>query len=173
VYEDGHLARLLERHAIAMPGGAPPTTTIQFLRDGALHPLDLRASGIARTKLLSVRGAPACSPCWHGSRRSTRHASSVAASPTGSATSRDDVARLVQSFVRLGSYVHAPDRFDAGAAIAQLQLGRRGVRYLDGGWGRMAARMAGAAMAAGATVVPGVAVERVTTDGRDVAGDHL
>lgn len=42
---------------------------------------------------------------------------------------------LAAAYVRLATYVDAPDVLDAGAAVANLQLALAGgVRYLDGGW---------------------------------------
>jgi phytoene dehydrogenase-like protein len=43
--------------------------------------------------------------------------------------------RLVHAVVRVATYCDAPDRLDAGAALAQVQRSLHGsVRYLDGGW---------------------------------------
>lgn len=44
------------------------------------------------------------------------------------------LAKLIESFVRLGTYAHSPARLSAGAAIEQMKLGFAGVRYLDHGW---------------------------------------
>ncbi len=42
---------------------------------------------------------------------------------------------LLEAYLRLATYIDAPDLLDAGAAVANLQLAiGAGVRYLDGGW---------------------------------------
>ena len=48
-----------------------------------------------------------------------------------------DVRALFMTVVRVTSYTDVPDLMDAGAAVAQLQAGLQGVRYLDGGWQRI------------------------------------
>jgi len=181
LFGQGHLANLLARHGVAVSGATPPTATVWFLRDGALHPLEVRAGGIARTKLLGVRSRArflallARIPSLDAARFAGRSVAEWLGDEP------DDVVGLALAFVRVSTYVDDPARFDAGAAIAQLQLARAGgVRYLDGGWGRMVARMAGAALAGGAGIVPGLAATRVeavdggvsvvTSDGREVRG---
>lgn len=41
---------------------------------------------------------------------------------------------VVEGFVRLSTYVHAPGELDAGAALCQLRLSSAGTIYVDGGW---------------------------------------
>jgi phytoene dehydrogenase-like protein len=85
----------------------------------------------------------------------------------------------VEALVRLTSYVHAPDRMSAGAAVRQIQGAlASGVLYLDGGWQQMVDALRARAEAAGvrirtrarvAEVEPGVAV--VTEDGGRLPAD--
>ena len=66
-----------------------------------------------------------------------------------------EVRNLILLLVRTASYSNAPELMSAGAAIDQVRLAGKGVRYLDGGWQTMVAALAGAASAAGATIEPG------------------
>ena len=54
---------------------------------------------------------------------------------------------------------------DAGAAVAQLQAGLQGVRYLDGGWQRIVDGLRQALATAGGTLHERVAVGAVDSDG--------
>jgi phytoene dehydrogenase-like protein len=40
----------------------------------------------------------------------------------------------MEALIRLSTYTNNPEVLSAGAALAQLQLGLRGVDYVDGGW---------------------------------------
>lgn len=64
-----------------------------------------------------------------------------------------DAAALVHAVLRLATYVDDPQRLDAGAAVAQLQLALGpGVEYLDGGWQTLVDQLADAATTSGVTV---------------------
>lgn len=89
-----------------------------------------------------------------------------------------DAAALVRAIVRLATYVDAPDRMDAGAAVAQLQmvLGE-GVLYLDGGFAQLVGSLADDAERHGARILEHDAVrsiERVDAEWvvRTAAGEH-
>ena len=76
-----------------------------------------------------------------------------------------DVRALFMTLVRVTSYADAPDLMDAGAAVAQLQAGLQGVRYLDGGWQRIVDGLRQALATAGGTLHERVAVGAVDSDG--------
>jgi phytoene dehydrogenase-like protein len=63
---------------------------------------------------------------------------------------RPRVAKVIETLIRLVTYVHAPDVIDGKAALDQLRLSFGGVLYVDGGWGELVAGLAAAATAAGA-----------------------
>jgi phytoene dehydrogenase-like protein len=63
---------------------------------------------------------------------------------------RPRVATMIESLIRLVTYVHAPDLIDGKAALDQLKLSFGGVLYVDGGWGELVAGLAASATAAGA-----------------------
>ncbi len=55
----------------------------------------------------------------------------------------DDAAALLLLLIRVSTYTNAPDVVSADVAITQLQAAlSTGVRYLDGGWGRMVDQLA-------------------------------
>jgi phytoene dehydrogenase-like protein len=45
-----------------------------------------------------------------------------------------EVRALMEAFVRLSTYVNAPEALSAGTALVQLQRALGGVLYVDGGW---------------------------------------
>lgn len=76
-----------------------------------------------------------------------------------------EVRALVEALFRVSSYSNDPQRYSAGAAIAQLQhaLGK-GVLYLDGGWQTLVDGLRNAATSAGARVLTSARAEAVAPD---------
>src|SRR5438105_1070894 len=73
------------------------------------------------------------------------------------------VRDLLRTIVRVTTFTNDPERQSAGAALAQLQLGLKGVLYLDGGWQTIVEGLRRTALAAGARIVttsPAVGLER-------------
>ena len=58
---------------------------------------------------------------------------------------RPRVAKMIETLIRLVTYVHAPDLIDGKAALDQLKLSFGGVLYVDGGWGELVAGLAASA----------------------------
>jgi phytoene dehydrogenase-like protein len=70
------------------------------------------------------------------------------------------------AFVRVSTYVNAPDRMSAGATIEQLKLAQKpGVIYLDGGWQPLVDGVADVARRAGASVATRARVSCAAPDG--------
>jgi phytoene dehydrogenase-like protein len=63
---------------------------------------------------------------------------------------RPRVASVIESLVRVATYVHAPELIDGKAALDQLKVAFGGVNYVDGGWGDIVAALAASATVAGA-----------------------
>lgn len=63
---------------------------------------------------------------------------------------RPRVASMIESLVRVATYVHAPDLIDGKAALDQLRVAFGGVNYVDCGWGEIVAALAASATVAGA-----------------------
>ena len=76
-----------------------------------------------------------------------------------------DTAAIVELLVRLSSYTDAPEHFDAGAAIGQLQLALHGVTYVDGGWQTLADALRTVVLANGGEIVEGREASSVSADG--------
>ncbi len=66
---------------------------------------------------------------------------------------RERVAAVVHTFVRLTSYVNAPDELSADVAVGQLQRAfDDGVLYLDNGWQQIVDLLAAAVVEAGGSI---------------------
>jgi len=179
LYLAGHLQPFLAARAMDPLGGMPPTGSLNLLRDGRLWQLSLGAMGISRTKLLSPRsrarilGLLARMPHM----KTERFVGTTWQEWLGNEP--DDVAGILRMFVRTATYGNAEARFDAGAALDQLKLALRGVRYVDHGWQTIVDSLLARFVSLGGTVRSGctvlaigadsdVAVE--TSDGGMVAG---
>ena len=166
LYEIGPLMALLRRWG-QEPGGGRPSTSVHALLGGAIHPFPTGPRELARTPLLRpssrVRfgrlmvGLPRWSPDRLVGRSLTDWFDATSLP--------DDVRALLMTLVRVTSYANAPELMDAGAAIAQLQAGLQGVRYLDGGWQRIVDGLRQALATAGGTLHERVAVGAVESDG--------
>lgn len=150
LYNDGPLDRQLQAWGLHLRGGDPTSYPSSGWRDGALHELPGGAASLARTPLLS----------WRSKARFGRLFAQIRAGKSAPLVGRSvaewladeptDVTELVETLVRLTTFVHAPDRLDAGAALDQLHHGLgSGVRYLDGGWNEIVAALHRRLLAAG------------------------
>ncbi|MBX3273006.1 MAG: NAD(P)/FAD-dependent oxidoreductase [Sandaracinaceae bacterium] len=81
-----------------------------------------------------------------------------------------DVAHAV---VRVSSYVSAPERLSAGAAVRQIQGALGGVRYLDGGWQTIVDGLVARAEALGVRTRVRATVERIEVEGGRARAVHL
>lgn len=172
LYSAGALQRSLTGWGITLAGGSPTSSPSYGYRDGELHVLPTSPATIVRTPLLGLRSKARFAKLFAtlGRIEPARHVGRTLAEWLDGEPA--DVVALVETLVRTTSYVHAPELVDAGAALGQLQLGLRGVRYLDGGWqtivDALAARLVGlggqvlAAEATGVTV-QGTSVAVATT----------
>lgn len=86
---------------------------------------------------------------------------------------RGRARNLILATVRVSSYVHAPDRMSAGAAIRQIRGALDGVLYLHGGWGSIVDGLRAQAKARGVTLRMGARVERLELEGGVATGVRL
>jgi phytoene dehydrogenase-like protein len=86
----------------------------------------------------------------------------------------DERARgLIEMFVRVASYAHAPHLLSAGAGLASLRMGLKdSVRYLHGGWQSIVDALQARARSAGARIITGARVAEVL-HGDAVSGVRL
>ena len=153
LYLGGHLNTMLTQRGRPPHGGVVSSSTIGVLRDGAIHPVVLSATGLLRNPVLGRRSRVRLAALFARLPRmkpAELAGSSVNAWLHGQP---DDVQEFLRMFVRLSTYTHAPDLLDAGAAVAQLQLAAHGVRYLDGGWAQLVGILTGLAVDAGVIIV--------------------
>ena len=166
LYETGPLMALLRRWG-QEPRGGQPSSTVHALLGGVIHPFPTGPRELARTPLLRpssrvrfgrlMLGLPRCPADRLIGRSLTEWFDDEGLPP--------DVRALFMTLVRVTSYTDAPDLMDAGAAVAQLQAGLQGVRYLDGGWQRIVDGLRQALATAGGTLHERVAVGAVDSDG--------
>lgn len=70
---------------------------------------------------------------------------------------------VVEAFVRLSTYVHAPTLLDAAAAFDQMKLSFSGTLYVDGGWGTLVNGLREAALSAEVVVRTRSRVSAITS----------
>lgn len=135
LYLGGELAATLRRWGIEPPGGQPDLTDYWAVDGDRLTRFPTSPRALATTHLLGVRGKAAFAK-WQvhlGKMRPQEVAGRSVAEWL--AEQRADVRCVVETIVRLSCYVNAPDQFDAGAFVAQVQLALSGgVRYVHRGW---------------------------------------
>jgi phytoene dehydrogenase-like protein len=157
--------------------GKPPLAEGTFVGDGDLiQPLPAGALALLSSRLLTV-GAK-----WELARVLGRIPRLDTAAADGVSLAdwlrrnvrHGSVATLLRTLVRVGTFVDEPDRFSAGAALAQLKLAlAKNVIYLDGGWQTLVDGLAGRARAAGATIVTRADVAALERNGERVRGVRL
>jgi phytoene dehydrogenase-like protein len=167
VYDHGALRRELDAVGVR-PTGGPPRSDGGGLRVGErIEPFPATARTLATSRLLGARGKVAVARLLGGLQRLDPRRGEGRTVDEWVAALPDDAAALVRVLVRVTCYTEAPDRLDAGAAIRQLQLGLRGVTYVDGGWQWIVDRLLEVVRRRGATVE----CDEVVAIGRD--GDRV
>jgi phytoene dehydrogenase-like protein len=152
LYAGGAAARVLRELGVRWTGQRPRAGGVAEL-DGHAYGLPLTASSLLTTGLLGWSAKA------QGGRLMARVPSLDARGLAGISLSSwlggqvaDATMRAtIEALVRVTTYTNAPSLLDAGATVAQLQLGQKpGVVYLDGGWQTLVDGAAAAARAAGA-----------------------
>lgn len=119
------------------PRGARPAVKGVMVDGDRLFPAPSAPGSLLRTGLFTVREKTAFGRVMARiqSLDPTRFAHRSAADWVDEAMPTDRSRAVLHSFVRLSTYVNAPELLSAAVAIEQLQLGTKpGVLYLDGGW---------------------------------------
>jgi phytoene dehydrogenase-like protein len=165
LYEAGAFLRELRAAGIEPHGGAPEVSATHVLRAGERHPLPVSARALLSTRLLSTRGKASAAALFGRLAKVTAPELAGQSVDEWLSDRPADVAALAHTLIRLASYTHAPATFDAGAAVGQLQLGFRGVRYVDGGWQRLVDALRASVVARGGVVDDHGAVDAIGRDG--------
>ena len=151
LFSKGALAELLAELGVSAPGGAPRLSPLA-LRGGKVHKLPMGPWALLSTSLLGFAGKAEFG-------RLLARITALDPRPWNDFSVREWLAaelsdpsarELVEAFVRLCTYAHAPTHFSAGTAIRQLANASRGVTYVDGGWATIVEGLRSAARAAGA-----------------------
>ena len=140
------------------PTGHPPSRHY-FARVGdRVHVLPFSATGMARTRMLGVRGKARLTSFLQklSSLRAGNYANQSAAEWSRSLELPADAEALLMAMVRVSTYTHAPEELSADAAISQIQrVAANGVIYLDGGWQRLVDALGSVATERGVEVQTG------------------
>ena len=164
LYLGGPGIGVLRALGVDPPGGVPDAAGGKVLLGGELRPSPFGTLAMARSPLLGLRERVAAGRLLTSLRRVRPEDAAgvsaedwIAAQPGG-----PNVRALLRSLVRLGTYTDALDAISGDVAALQMRLTlREDVRYVDGGWGAIAAGLREAAQRAGVDVRCGTTVERV------------
>jgi phytoene dehydrogenase-like protein len=144
LYLGGPAERVLT--ALGVPLAGSPPSARSWVRDGdRVVPMPAGAMTLLSSPLLGWRGKVAIGRVL--GRLPRVDASALAATTFAEwldgLTASHDAQRLLRMLGRLATYSDAPDLVSADVVVGMLQqvLGR-GVRYLDGGWGRIVSSLA-------------------------------
>jgi phytoene dehydrogenase-like protein len=152
LYRAGAFAETLAAFGVAVTGGPPDFREAAAIWGDERHPLPRSFATIAAgaplnlAERLRMLRLFAMLPrldlrAWRG-RPFSEYTAELPARPRA----------LVQALTRLSTYTHAPDALDAAAALAQIQLGGKGVVYVDGGWSALVEGLARVARSEGVEI---------------------
>src|SRR5262245_17389967 len=159
--------KVLAGLGVALDGRIPRPSGAFALAAGRLHTLPIGFMSFLTTDLLGAHGKlEAARVLASLSRLDTTAFDRVPMANWLSDHVGDDAARgLVEMFVRVASYAHAPHLLSAGAGLASLRVVLKdNVRYLHGGWQSIVDSLQARARSAGARLVTGAHVAEVLHD---------
>ncbi|MFK7984519.1 MAG: phytoene desaturase family protein [Sandaracinaceae bacterium] len=166
---------LLRRQGIEVQGGAPKPAGFRMVLDGETVPLPSGAMGLLSHRALRMSEKLVLAR-WLA-RISERRARGLHAVPTSAwlndAGLTGSARKVAEMLVRLTSYVNAPERFSAGAAMGQLAAGLQGVLYVHGGWQSIVDAMLGALRERGVTLHDQVRVAAVGPEGVTLVDERI
>ncbi|GAA3127010.1 phytoene desaturase family protein [Streptomyces rectiviolaceus] len=154
--------RELRALGVRVEGGEPDIAGASVLREGAFHPGYAAAGPLLRTALLSRRERVAVARLLALCRTRARLARSDAAQWLAARLPTERARQAAFAVLRISTYVGRPEMIAADALTAHFAEVRRGVRYLDGGWGSVVDGLAARARELGVELRTGaraVAVE--------------
>lgn len=170
----GRGAAVLRELGVQFHGGMPATSRGYALHRGAKQSLPTGVLPLLTTELLTTAGKLEVARLFATLPRLKEEALQAVSVREwlGDVAARPEVRALLLAFIRLASYANDPDRMSAGAAFAQVQLGQKGVIYLDGGWQTLVDGLRRVAEDAGVDILTRARVEAVERD-HSVTGVRL
>lgn len=162
LYRGGTAMRLLNELGIYPTGGIPPNSADGVLGD-TVHALPATLPELIRTKLFDMGDKIELARKISTIRNTAPE--SVMDVPLGqwidSTFQRPRLRLLMRLLARLNTYSGHPDN-SAGVFLRQFQMGsKKGVLYADGGWGKIAEKLASRARNKGAIIHTGVHVTHI------------
>jgi phytoene dehydrogenase-like protein len=141
-----------------------PGAYVYVLRAGRLEPLPRNGYSVLTSRLLGAAGKLAFARLLLTlDQRKAERVRGKSVREWLASETRDAGARaLLEMFVRLTSYTHAPDLLPADMAVRQLALAvTHGVMYVDGGFQSLVDAVHARALEAGVQIELGVGVDRI------------
>jgi phytoene dehydrogenase-like protein len=172
VYAAGVGRRVLNRLGVRPATHTPPLFGSRVLLEGELYPPLSR-------KILGARAAAQLAGVFAGLSRTSRDAARVSTRDwLASLGLTPRAAAMLESAVRVTSYVADLDAMPADVAVGQLRMAWRGVGYPDQGWQALVAGLQARAAGAGAqlrahTQVSGISGEPGAWTVRTASGEEI
>jgi phytoene dehydrogenase-like protein len=154
LYRAGEAAAVYRELGVPYSGGVPNAAGLA-LRNGRFYRLPVTPLSLLQSELLSVKDKTELALLMARLPR-IEPGELDGANVTdwlARAVARPNVRELVLSFVRLTSFVNAPETFAAATAVRQLQIAAKGVLYVDGGWQTLCNGLRDQAARSGAVLV--------------------
>lgn len=167
LYLGGAAARVLRELGVRPSGNPPDAARGRGLWEGAVVRAPFGAAGLLRSPFLTAgqRAAAGRALAAAALGRPVAPGGQSAAQWCDATAGGAPVRSVLRALARLNSYTGDLDRLPAAVAVEQIRQGiRPGVRYVDGGWGRIVDELRASAERAGARVRTGVTVEAVSSD---------
>lgn len=175
LYAGGAGARVLRELHVPFSGGIPRASGYVAVVGDLVHALPTNFASLVTSDLLPFSAKVEYARALVALIRAD--AASLMGVPLGAWLDdmrlRPDVRAVIEAFVRITTYVHAPQRLSAGAAIRQLRRALDRVYYLDGGWEALVTGLASVAKASGVSIQCGARVSTVAHENGEIRGVKL
>lgn len=170
LYRAGAAASAFKELGVPYSGRPVPAKTYLALFRGELHSLPSGPFSLLRSSLLSIRGkAEMLRFLASLTRLNTAELDYVTERDwLDRAFSSTDARQMMEAFIRLATYTNSPEILSAGAALAQLKVGLRGVDYLDDGWISLVEGLYVVSSRQGAEIKTGTSIQSLPNDGGNV-----
>ena len=160
LYVGGETQKTMTRLGVEIPGGPPDQGEAFLFSNGRAYPWPRSLRALLRSPLFTL------SEKWQVARLARRlsrlnpadYQNQSVAEWSRAFAGEGNSARLLRTLVRLSTFTNDLEYQSAGAALEQLQLGQKGVLYLDHGWQSMVDGLASKAESFGATLSTNIAV---------------